>query len=366
MKHTCAQESCPPHISPPASQSAPESLHALRRSLWYARWRVFKTNTRARISLYIFCFLLALSLGANLIANHKPLLIYHQGTLFFPILNSYPESAFGGDFFTEPDYNDPYMKSLLADSFVLRAPIPYSYDTIVLDLHSPAPTPPDSAHWLGTDDQARDVAARLLYGMRVSIVFGIVLSVCSVVLGILIGGAQGYYGGFIDLLGQRGVEIYASIPLLFLLIILSSFINPSFWWILGIVLAFSWITLSTIVRAEFLKVRNATYVKAAKALGMSDWRVMFAHILPNACIATIAYVPFLMIGSISTLITLDFLGFGMPVGSASLGELLEQGKNNLASPHLAISGFISIALLLSALCFIGEGVRDALVPKSLP
>lgn len=310
--------------------------------------------------------MLALSLGANLIANHKPLLIYHHGTLFFPILKSYPESAFGGDFLTEPDYNDPYMKSLLADSFVLRAPIPYSYDTIVLDLSSSAPTPPDSTHWLGTDDQARDVAARLLYGMRVSIVFGIVLSACSVVLGILIGGVQGYYGGLVDLLGQRGVEIYASIPLLFLLIILSSFITPNFWWILGIVLAFSWITLSTIVRAEFLKVRNATYVKAAKALGMSDWRVMFAHILPNACIATIAYVPFLMVGSISTLITLDFLGFGMPVGSASLGELLEQGKNNLTSPHLAISGFISIALLLSTLCFIGEGVRDALVPKSLP
>lgn len=334
-----------------------------RLHLWKNRWKIFATNSRARISLYLFATLCALALLAPLLANHKPLLIHYNGHFYFPLWQSYPESTFGGDFYTEPDYNDPYVKELLRDSFVLRAPIPYSYDTIVLDLHTPAPTPPSSKHWLGTDDQARDVLARLLYGLGISIAFGLILSACSVVIGIGIGGLQGYYGGLIDLIGQRGIEVYASIPLLFLLIILSSFITPSFWWILGIVLAFSWIPLSAIVRAEFLKVRESVYVKAARALGASDMRIVFAHILPNACIATIAYVPFLMVGSIGTLVTLDFLGFGMPVGSASLGELLEQGKNNLASPHLALSGFSAVALLLSLLCFIGEGVRDALNPS---
>lgn len=346
------------------SKVDPKGLaRSYRLCLWKNRWKIFAKNSRARISLYLFVTLCALALFAPLLANHKPLLIYYNGHFYFPLWQSYPESTFGGDFFTEPDYNDPYVKELLRDSFVLRAPIPYSYDTIVLDLHTPAPTPPSSKHWLGTDDQARDVLARLLYGLGTGIAFGLILSACSVVIGIGVGGLQGYYGGLIDLIGQRGIEVYASIPLLFLLIILSSFITPSFWWILGIVLAFSWIPLSVIVRAEFLKVRESVYVKAARALGASDLRIVFAHILPNACIATIAYVPFLMVGSIGTLVTLDFLGFGMPVGSASLGELLEQGKNNLASPHLALSGFSAVALLLSLLCFIGEGVRDALNPS---
>ena len=352
-------------VKTPAKDSS-DFTQSYRFRLWQNRWHTFAKNTRARISLYLFAALCLLALLAPLLANHKPLLIYHNAHFYFPLWQSYPESTFGGDFDTEPDYNDPYMQELLRDSFVLKAPIPYSYDTIVLDLHTPAPTPPSLRHWLGTDDQARDVLARLIYGVRTSIAFGLILSACSVVIGIAIGGLQGYYGGLLDLIGQRGIEVYASIPLLFLLIILSSFITPSFWWILGIVLAFSWISLSAIVRAEFLKVRESLYVKAARALGASDMRIMLMHILPNACVATIAYVPFLMVGSIGTLVTLDFLGFGMPVGSASLGELLEQGKNNLASPHLALSGFSAVALLLSLLCFIGEGVRDALNPSAQP
>ena len=339
------------------------SYHQAKHTIWKQKWQIFKANKRALVSLYVFILLCLFSLGAKCIANHKPLMIYHNQTFYFPLLQSYPETTFGGDFFTEPDYNDPYMQKLLQNSFVLRAPIPYSYDTIILDLHTPAPTPPDSKHWLGTDDQARDVSARVLYGLGVSIGFGMLLSVCSVIIGVCIGGLQGYYGGLLDLLGQRGIEIYASIPLLFLLIILSSFLTPSFWWILLIVLAFSWINLSSIVRAEFLKVRNMPYAKAAKALGVRNYIIIFKHLMPNAMIATITYVPFLMAGSIATLVTLDFLGFGMPVGSASLGELLEQAKNNLTSPHLALCAFASIALVLSVLVFIGEGIRDAFDPS---
>lgn len=347
-----------------ATTPRPQNLKSAKKHLWAQKWRIFRANKRAMISLYIFIIICALSFSAGIIANDKPLFIYHHGKAFFPMLKAYPETTFGGDFETEANYNDPYVKHLLRDSFIIKAPIPYSYDSIILDLHTPSPTPPDSAHWLGTDDQARDVLARLLYGLRTSIIFGLVLSAFSVAIGVCVGGLQGYYGGLLDLLGQRGIEIYASIPLLFLLIILSSFITPSFWWILLIVLAFSWIALSQVVRAEFLKVRQSTYAKAAKALGVSDSKIIFRHLLPNAMIATITYMPFLMAGSITTLVTLDFLGFGMPVGSASLGELLDQAKNNLTSPHLAFSAFVSVAVLLSVLVFIGEGVRDALDPRA--
>ncbi len=340
-----------------------DSLRLVKRRIWLQKWRIFKSNKRAFYSLILFGILFVVSMSADFIANQKPFLIYHNHKLYFPIFQVYEESEFGGDFQSEPDYNDPFVQHLLKDSFVLKAPIPYSYDTIIMDLDSPSPTPPDAKHWLGTDDQARDVSARLLYGLRVSILFGFVLSFFSVVIGVSLGALQGYYGGLVDLLGQRAIEIYSSVPILFLLIILSSFIVPSFWWILLIVLAFSWITLVGVVRAEFLKARNMDYVKAAKALGIKNSTIIFKHLLPNAMVATITYIPFIMAGSIATLVTLDFLGFGMPVGSASLGELLEQAKNNLTAPHLAICGFVSVSILLSTLVFIGEGVRNAFDPR---
>lgn len=342
----------------------PSTLKEAKKCIWAQRWRTFKSNKRAYYSLILFSLICVVCLSANIIANHKPFLIYHNHHFYFPLFKVYPETAFGGDFESEPDYNDPYIKQLLKDDIVIRTLIPYSYETIIMDLQEPSPTPPDSKHWLGTDDQARDVLARLIYGLRTSIVFGLILSVCSMVIGVGFGALQGYYGGAIDLLGQRGIEIYSSIPILFLLIILSSFITPNFWWILCIVLCFSWIGLVGIVRAEFLKARNMDYVKATKVLGFGSFYIIFRHLLPNAMVATITYMPFLMVSSITTLITLDFLGFGMPVGSASLGELLEQAKNNLNAPHLALCGFVSIAVLLSCLVFIGEGIRDSFDPHA--
>ncbi|BCZ19162.1 Oligopeptide permease integral membrane protein OppC [Helicobacter sp. NHP19-012] len=324
------------------------------------RWQAFKANKRAFWALVVFVVLFVLSLGAELWVNDKPLFIYKDHKAYYPIFKDYPETAFGGDFYTSADYTDPYVKNhLLKNAFVLWPLIPYSYDTIIMDLKQPAPTPPSLKHLLGTDDQARDVLARLVYGYRISILFGLILSVFSVGLGVAIGALQGYYGGLIDLLGQRFIEIWSAIPMLFLLIILSNMFSPNFWWLLGLVLAFSWMGLAQVVRTEFLRGRNMDYVKASYALGVGDMRVIFYHILPNALVATITYLPFVMAGSIGTLVSLDFLGFGMPVGSASLGELLNQGKNNLYAPHLALVGFFATALLLSILVFIGEGVRDA-------
>ncbi|WP_104641420.1 ABC transporter permease [Helicobacter bizzozeronii] len=324
------------------------------------RWQAFRANKRAFWALVVFVVLFVLSLGAEAWVNDKPLFIYKDHMAYFPIFKDYPETTFGGDFYTSTDYSDPYVKDhLLKNAFVIHPLIPYSYDTIIMDLKAPAPTPPSLKHWLGTDDQARDVLARLVYGYRISILFGLVLSLGSVVLGVVIGAFQGYYGGLLDLLGQRFIEIWSGIPTLFLLIILSSIFTPNFWWLLLLVLAFSWMGLAQVVRTEFLRGRNMDYVKASYALGVSDVRVIFYHILPNAMVATITYIPFIMAGSIGALVSLDFLGFGMPVGSASLGELLNQGKNNLYAPHLALVGFFAIALLLSILVFIGEGVRDA-------
>ncbi|WP_104578909.1 ABC transporter permease [Helicobacter felis] len=324
------------------------------------RWRAFKENRRALWALIIFLALFVLCLGAELWVNDKPLFIYKDHKAYFPIFKDYPETTFGGDFYTSADYNDPYVKNhLLKDALVIRPLIPYSYDTIIMDLKQSAPTPPSWEHWLGTDDQARDVLARLVYGYRVSILFALLLSAFSVVVGVAVGALQGYYGGLLDLLGQRFIEIWSGIPMLFLLIILSSMFTPSFWWLLGLVLAFSWMGLAQVVRTEFLRGRNMDYVRASYTLGVSDARVIFYHILPNAMVATTTYIPFIMAGSVGALASLDFLGFGMPIGSASLGELLEQGKNNLYAPHLALVGFFAIALLLSILVFIGEGVRDA-------
>lgn len=326
-------------------------------------WQRFRANTRAYVSLWIFGALVFVSVIAPCIANQKPLFIYHEGRAYFPIFVDYPETTFGGDFESFTDYLDPYVSDvLLKDSFVLRTLIPYSPETILFDLHTPSPTSPDSVHWLGTDDKGRDVLARMLYGLRTSLAFGFILTICVLVIGVSVGALQGYYGGSIDLFGQRLIEIWNSIPILFVIIIVANTIAPSFWWILGIVLAFSWIGLASVVRAEFLKIRNLEFVKAARVLGFSDWRIMMRHILPNAMVATITYLPFIMVTGIITLGSLDFLGFGTQ--DASLGELLAQGKNNLTSPHLGISAFLIVSILLSVLVFVGEGLRDALDPRA--
>ena len=326
-------------------------------------WQRFRANTRAYVSLWSFGVLVVVSVSVPCIANQKPLFIYHEGRAYFPIFVDYPETTFGGDFESFTDYLDPYVSDvLLKDSFVLRTLIPYSPETILFDLHTPSPTSPDSVHWLGTDDKGRDVLARMLYGLRTSLAFGFILTICVLIIGVSVGALQGYYGGSIDLFGQRLIEIWNSIPILFVIIIVANTIAPSFWWILGIVLAFSWIGLASVVRAEFLKIRNLEFVKAARVLGFSDWRIMTRHILPNAMVATITYLPFIMATGIITLGSLDFLGFGTQ--DASLGELLAQGKNNLTSPHLGISAFLIVSILLSVLVFVGEGLRDALDPRA--
>lgn len=328
-------------------------------SLLMRRWRIFYAHRLARFSLFLFLGIFVLSLFAPFLANDKPILIYKNNTLYFPIFVDYSEREFGGDFYTAPDYKDPFVRELFQNDFILYPPIEYNAESIDWELQGIPPTPPSRAHWLGTDDQGRDVAARLLYGLRTSLLFGIILSVCSVCIGVAIGGMQGYYGGMVDLLGQRALEIWSGMPTLFVIIIVSSFILPTFWIILGIVLLFSWTGIVGVVRAEFLRARAQDYIKASKVLGLSDMRIMFVHILPNALIATITYIPFIAIGSITTLATLDFLGFGMPLGSASLGELLNQGKNNIQAPHLGIVGFVVMGVVLSVLVFIGEGVRHA-------
>lgn len=344
--------------APPPTPSAPTE------SLWRRRWRDFRRNRRGYVSLWIFAALFLLTLGAELIANDKPILVSYRGELYTPFLSFYPETAFGGDFETEADYRDPYVRDLIkAEGWMLWPPIRYSYRTVNYNLSGPAPSPPDSQNWLGTDDQGRDVLARLIYGFRISVLFGLALTITSSAIGILAGAVQGYFGGWIDLFGQRFIEIWSGLPVLYLLIILSSIVEPNILWLLLIMLAFSWMALVGVVRAEFLKVRNYDYVRAAKALGVRDTTIMVRHILPNAMVAALTFLPFILNGSITTLTSLDFLGFGLPPGSPSLGELLAQGKTNLHAPWLGVTAFITLSVLLSLLIFIGEAVRDAFDPR---
>jgi microcin C transport system permease protein len=304
------------------------------------------------------------SLGAELVANDQPLLIYFNQEFYCPLVQSYPETTFGGSFPTPTDYRDPFVQRLIgSQGWMLWPPIRYSYDTVNYDLDQPAPSPPTLENWLGTDDHGRDVLARLIYGFRVSVLFGLILTGLSSVLGIVVGALQGYFGGKVDILGQRLLEVWSGLPVLFLLIILSSFVQPNFWWILGIMLLFSWMPLVDLVRAEFLRTRNMDFVLAARALGVSHGLIMARHILPNAMIATMTFLPFLLNSAITTLTSLDFLGFGLPAGSASLGELLAQGKANLQAPWIGISSFMVLAVLLTLLVFIGEGARDAFDPR---
>lgn len=331
------------------------------------RWRNFKANRRGWWSLWIFLALFAASMAAEFIANDKPILVRYNGSIYLPVFKAYPETTFGGDFPTETDYRDSFVQELIeADGWMLWPPIRFSYDTFNRQLNQPAPSPPSPDNWLGTDDQGRDVAARLIYGFRVSVLFGLALTLASSIIGVTVGGIQGFYGGRIDIFGQRFIEVWQGLPVLFLLIILSSFVQPNFWLLLGIMLLFSWMALVDVVRAEFLRGRNLEYVRAARTLGAGDMTIMVKHVLPNAMIATITFLPFILNGSITTLTSLDFLGFGLPPGSPSLGELLAQGKANLHAPWIGISTFFILSLMLSLLVFIGEAARDAFDPRHDP
>jgi microcin C transport system permease protein len=357
------------------------------------RWRNFKAHRRGYWSFWIFLTLLVISLFAEFIANDKPLFIEYDGHYYFPSIrsilgNPYPETTFGGDFETAADFRDPYLQKLIAEKggTVIWPPIRYSYDTHNLDLPTPAPSPPTwmltekqceavvqrkglsscrdlEYNWLGTDDQGFDVLARLIYGFRLSVLFGLILTVISSIIGVAAGAVQGYFGGWVDLLFQRFIEIWTSIPSLYLLLIISSVLAPGFFVLLGILLLFSWVSLVGLVRAEFLRGRNFEYIQAARALGVSNPVIMFRHLLPNAMVATMTFLPFILSSSVTTLTALDFLGFGLPPGSASLGDLLKQGKDNIQAPWLGIAGFVTIAGMLSLLIFIGEAVRDAFDPR---
>jgi len=324
----------------------------------------FRANKRGFWSLWIFIGLLVLCLGAEFIANDKPILVSYNGALYMPTFNAYPETTFGGDFETETEYRDPFVADLLnAEGWMIWPPIRFSYDTINYNLPSPAPSAPTAENIIGTDDQGRDVAARVIYGFRISVLFGLILTVISSIVGVFAGAIQGYYGGRLDLTMQRVIEVWASMPSLYILIIFSSMFIPGFWTLLFILLLFSWVNLVDVVRAEFLRARNFDYVRAARALGISDAKIMWRHVLPNAMVATITFMPFILTGSITALTSLDFLGLGLPPGSASLGELLAQGKNNLQAPWLGIAAFLSLAVMLTLLTFIGEAVRDAFDPR---
>lgn len=331
------------------------------------RWANFKANKRGFFATWVFFALFFLTLGAEFIANDKPLAIFMEGRVYFPVFVSYPETSFGGEFETEARYRDPYLKNLIKEKggVSLWPLIPYSYDTINYDLSQPAPSPPSPDNWLGTDDQGRDVLARMIYGFRISVLFGLTLTLFSSIVGIGAGAAQGYFGGKTDLLLQRFIEIWGGMPVLYLLIIMASLVQPNFWWLLILMLLFSWMSLVAVVRAEFLRARNLDYVRAAKALGANDVTIMFRHVLPNAMVAALTYLPFVLNHSITTLTALDFLGFGLPPGSPSLGELLNQGKNNLQAPWLGLSAFGVLAMMLTLLIFIGEAVRDGFDPRKI-
>jgi microcin C transport system permease protein len=359
-------------------------LSALQRR----RFEVFKANRRGFWSLWIFLILFFISLFAEFICNDKPILVKYEGNYYWPIFKSYPETAFGGVFETEAVYRDPAVKKMIKDAggWAIWPPIRFSYDTQNKTPPMAFPVKPTwmltaedcklaveggfhpcnadlEWNWLGTDDQGRDVVARVIYGFRISVLFGLVLTLFSSIIGVAAGATQGYFGGWTDLLFQRFIEIWTSVPQLYLLIIVAAVIEPNFWILLGILLAFSWVALVGVVRAEFLRARNFEYVTAARALGLSNIRIIFKHLLPNAMVATLTFVPFILNGSITTLTSLDFLGFGLPPGSPSLGELLAQGKDNLQAPWLGLTAFFVIALMLSLLIFVGEAVRDALDPR---
>jgi len=351
------------------------------------RWANFKANRRGYWSLWLFLFLFIASLLAELIANDRPILASYKGEILYPVLVDYPEEKFGG-FLARTDYRDPFIQEEIeANGWLIWPPIRYSYTTANSYIPHSAPTAPfwmleketrcsayplkdedpgctlGNMNWLGTDDQARDVTARMIYGFRISVLFGLTLTIFSALIGIAAGAVQGYFGGWTDLLMQRFIEIWSSMPVLYILLIIAAVLPPGFWILLGIMLLFSWVSFVGIVRAEFLRARNFEYVNAARALGVGNGTIMFRHLLPNAMVATLTFLPFILSGSITTLTSLDFLGFGLPPGSASLGELIAQGKRNLQAPWLGLTAFFTISIMLSLLIFVGEATRDAFDPR---
>jgi len=373
----------------PASSVAPRAGRFFALSpINRRRWQNFKSNRRGFYALWIFLALFAVSLASEFIANNQPLMIEYDGKYYFPIFKTYTEVTFGGEFETAAQYRDPYLQQQIAEKNgkIYWPPIRYSFDTHNLDLPTPAPSKPTwmltekeceavvkkknltgcrdlEYNWLGTDDQGFDVVARLLYGFRVSVLFGLILTIISSAIGVTAGAVQGYFGGWIDLLFQRFIEIWTSVPSLYVLLIIASVFDRTFFILLGILLLFQWVALVGLVRAEFLRGRNFEYIQAARALGVSNRTIMFRHLLPNAMVATMTFLPFIMSSSVMTLTALDFLGFGLPAGSASLGELLKQGKSNIQAPWLGMAGFFTVAGMLSLLIFIGEAVRDAFDPR---
>lgn len=351
------------------------------------RWANFKANRRGYWSLWIFMVLFILSLLAEFIANDRPILAFYKGEILYPVLVDYPDEKFGG-FLARTDYRDPFIQEEIeANGWIIWPPIRYSYTTANSYIPHSAPTAPfwlmdeemrcsayplkdedpgcnfGNLNWLGTDDQARDVTARMIYGFRISVLFGLTLTIFSALIGIAAGAVQGYFGGWTDLLMQRFIEIWSSMPVLYILLIIAAVLPPGFWILLGIMLLFSWVSFVGVVRAEFLRARNFEYVNAARALGVGNGTIMFRHLLPNAMVATLTFLPFILSGSITTLTSLDFLGFGLPPGSASLGELIAQGKRNLDAPWLGMTAFFTISIMLSLLIFIGEATRDAFDPR---
>ncbi|AWL29420.1 ABC transporter permease [Acinetobacter defluvii] len=329
-----------------------------------ARLKRFKKNRLGFSCFILFIIIFILSLGVEFIANDKPLLVKYDEEYYTPVLKKYPETTFGGIFETEADYRDPVVQQMIdAKGWAIWPILRYSYQTPNLALAVPLPAPPSKENWLGTDDQGRDVVARILYGLRVSLLFGLALTLFASVIGIMVGAIQGYYGGWIDLIGQRVLEVWGGLPTLFMIMILVSLFTPSVYWLFLIMLVFGWPALVGLVRAEFLRARNLDYVRAARSLGVRDTTIMFRHILPNAMSSSLSQLPFMLTANITALTALDFLGYGLPPDAASLGELLLQGKNNLTAPWLALSGFFTLALVLSLLIYIGEATRDAFDPR---
>jgi len=351
------------------------------------RWQNFKANRRGYWSLWIFLVLFGLSLCAEFIANDKPIVASYRGELLFPVFVNYPEEKFGG-FLAETDFRSDFIRDEIeANGWMVWPPIRYSYQTVNSNIPHSAPTPPfwlmsdeercsayplgaddpgctlGNMNWLGTDDQARDVTARMIYGFRISVLFGLALTIASAVIGVSAGAVQGYFGGWTDLLFQRFIEIWSSMPVLYILLIIAAILPPGFFILLGIMLLFSWVGFVGVVRAEFLRARNFEYVNAARALGVGNGTIMYRHLLPNAMVATLTFLPFILSGSITTLTSLDFLGFGMPPGSPSLGEMIAQGKSNLQAPWLGLTAFFAMSIMLSLLIFVGEATRDAFDPR---
>ena len=336
----------------------------IKHPVWQARIHRFRRNRLGFVSLIMFSLIFLACMGANLIANDKPILVNYQNHWYFPIVKSYPETTFGGVFETETNYQDPVVKDLINQhGYMIEPVIPFADQTPSVSRDVPFPAPPNSENWLGTDDQGRDVLARVLYGLRVSLLFGLALTVAGSIIGIAVGAVQGYFGGWTDLVGQRLMEVWGGLPQLFMIIILVSLFSPSVFVLFGLMLLFGWMGLVGLVRAEFLRARNFDYVRSAKAMGVSDAKIMFRHILPNAMSSSLSQLPFILTANITALTTLDYLGYGLPAGSPSLGELISQGKDNLDSPWLALAGFFSLTIVLSLLIFIGEALRDAFDPR---